>query len=165
MKWSYNQNMKLTLGWREWVGLPQWGIPAIKAKIDTGARTSSLHALDAEPYLLKGQPFVRFLLMPVQRSLALGHEVSAPMADRRRVKSSNGESLERFVINVDLKIADKIFSTEVTLANRRDMKFRMLLGRQALQAFLVDPAESYLLGRSLEQQEFLKQVRLELLGK
>lgn len=157
--------MKTTLGWREWIGLPAWEIPAIKAKIDTGARTSSLHALDAEPYTLKGQPFVRFLLMPVQRSLALGHEVSAPLVDRRRVKSSSGLVQERFVIQLELQIGARLIPSEVTLANRRDMKFRMLLGRQTLQDFLVSPGESYLLGKSEAQREFLRRVRLELLGR
>ena len=153
---------KNELGWREWVGLPDLGIPAIKAKIDTGAKTSSLHALDPEPVTIEGVPHVKFLLMPIQRSLVLGTEVIAPLVDRRKVTNSGGLGQERFVIALDIILGDQERTIEVTLANRREMKFRMLLGRQALAGFKIDPAESYLLGKSQEQREFLRHIRQEL---
>ncbi len=155
---------ELVLGWREWVGLPDWGISAIKAKVDTGARTSSLHALDAEPFALKGAPFVRFLLLPVQRSLAMTQEIVAPVVDRRRVKSSTGQAQDRIVIRLALQLGPRLVETEATLANRRDMKFRMLLGRNSLQELIVRPEASYLLGKTQEQREFLLALRRELKG-
>jgi len=150
------------IGWREWVGLPVLGIPAIKAKIDTGARTSSLHALDPEPYMDRGISFVRFMLLPVQDTLWQGRVVSAPMVDRRRVTSSDGHQQERFVVHLEIMLAGKTIPTEVTLANRRDMRYRMLLGRQALQDFIITPSESFLLPKTVEQKKFLKEVRLEM---
>jgi hypothetical protein len=155
---------KIRLGWREWVGLPSWGLPAIKAKIDTGARTSSLHALDPEPCTIEGVPHVRFLLMPVQRSLAMGMEVVAPLLDRRKVTNSGGLGSERFVVAMEVLLGLEERTIEVTLANRRDMGFRMLLGRQALEGCVIDPAASYLLGKSEEQREFLRHVRREMAG-
>ncbi len=137
-------------------------VPAIKAKVDTGARTSSLHALDPEPFLEKGAAHVRFLLLPVQGTLLMGRVVTAPLVDRRKVTNSGGAGQERFVIHVDLAIGAKTYPVEVTLADRRDMRFRMLLGRQALAGFLVDPAESYLLGKTDEQKAYLRQVRSQL---
>ncbi len=151
------------MGWREWVGLPELGILAIKAKIDTGARTSSLHALDPEPCHIKGAPHVRFILLPVQGSLALGQEVIAPLLDQRRVTNSGGAGQERYVISLQLSLGGQERAIEVTLANRRDMRFRMLLGRQALAGVLIEPVASYLLGKSTEQKEFLRYVRQELL--
>ncbi|MBY0517022.1 MAG: RimK/LysX family protein [Bacteriovoracaceae bacterium] len=154
---------KMKLGWREWVGIPEMGLPAIKAKIDTGAKTSSLHALDPEPCTIEGVPHVRFILMPVQRSLALGRDIVAPLVDKRSVKNSGGEGEERFVISLILALGDVEKEIEVTLANRRDMKFRMLLGRQALEGCLIDPAQSYLLGKTQEQKQFLRQLSKDLL--
>lgn len=153
---------KILIGWREWVGLPEWGIDAIKAKIDTGARTSSLHALDPELITIKGAPYVKFLLMPVQRSLALGQEIIAPLVDQRKVTNSGGFGQERFVVGVKIKLGFSERDIEVTLANRRDMKFRMLLGRQALDGFLVNASESYLLGKTDEQRQFLRSIRDDL---
>ena len=163
-RWSYTESMSeaLRIGWREWVGLPEWGLPAIKAKIDTGARTSSLHALDPEECTLEGVPHVRFILLPVQHTLAMGQEVFAPLVDRRKVTNSGGVGQVRYVISLRLAIGGLERDIEVTLANRRDMRFRMLLGRQALEGALIDPAESYLLGKSAEQKEFLRYVRQEL---
>ncbi len=162
--WSYTLGMKkIKLGWREWVGIPEMGLPAIKAKIDTGAKTSSLHALDPEPCTIEGVPHVRFILMPVQRSLALGRDIVAPLVDRRNVKNSGGEGEERYVISLILALGNIEKEIEVTLANRRDMKFRMLLGRQALEGCLIDPAQSYLLGKTQEQKQFLRQLSKDLL--
>jgi hypothetical protein len=155
---------KSQLGWREWVGVAAWNLPAIKAKIDTGARTSSLHALDPEVFSEKGAQYVRFLLMPVQRSLTLGLQVDAPLIDRRTVTNSGGTKQERLVVGVRITLGSIERDIEVTLANRRDMKFRMLLGRQALEGFSIDPAASYLLGKSEDQRDFLRRVRRELIN-
>ncbi len=153
----------MRIGWREWVGLPGFDIPAIKAKIDTGARTSSLHALDPEPFTERGISYVRFLLLPVQDTLWQGRVVSAPMVDSRRVTSSGGHWQERFVVHLEIVLGGRVIPTEVTLANRRDMRYRMLLGRQALQDFIIAPAESFLLEKTAHQKKFLKEVRLEMM--
>lgn len=156
-------NTKLKIGWREWVGLPQFEVPALKAKVDTGARTSSLHALDPEPFTDRGMSFVRFLLLPVQETLIFGRVVTAPMVDRRRVTDSGGHWQERYVVHLDVQLGSQLLPIEVTLANRRDMRFRMLLGRQALQNVIIDPAESYLLQKTSEQKKYLKEVKTEVL--
>lgn len=154
---------KLRIGWREWIGLPDLGIPAIKAKVDTGARTSSLHALDAESYTDRGMSYVRFMLLPMQDTMWQGRVVSAPMVDRRRVTSSGGHWTERFVVHLEIVLGGVIIPTEVTLANRRDMRYRMLLGRQALQDFIIAPSESFLLAKTDEQKKFLKEMKLEMM--
>ena len=153
---------KQKIGWREWVGLPEFEIPAIKAKVDTGARTSSLHALDPEPFSDRGMSFVRFLLLPVQETLIFGRVVTAPMVDRRRVTDSGGHWQERYVVHLNIQLGSQLLPVEVTLANRRDMRFRMLLGRQALQQVIIEPSESYLLAKSLEQKKFLKEIKAEM---
>lgn len=150
---------KVRIGWREWVGLPEFGVPAVKAKIDTGARTSSLHALDPEPFLEQGMPHVRFMLLPVQGTLWHGQVVSAPLVDRRRVTNSGGLGHERYVVHMNIVLGGQHLPIEVTLANRRDMRFRMLLGRQALEHFLIEPTESFLLPKSRDQKEYLRELR------
>lgn len=155
---------KLKIGWREWVGLPEFEIPAIKAKVDTGARTSSLHALDPEPFSDRGMSFVRFLLLPVQDNLIFGRMVTAPLVDRRRVTDSGGHWQERYVVHLNVQLGALMLPIEVTLANRREMRFRMLLGRQALQGVVIDPAESYLLKKTSEQKQFLRAVKSEVMS-
>lgn len=155
---------KLKIGWREWVGLPEFEIPAIKAKVDTGARTSSLHALDPEPFSDRGMSFVRFLLLPVQDNLIFGRMVTAPLVDRRRVTDSGGHWQERYVVHLNVQLGALMLPIEVTLANRREMRFRMLLGRQALQGVVIDPAESYLLKKTSEQKQYLRAVKSEVMS-
>ena len=154
---------KLKIGWREWVGLPEFEVAALKAKVDTGARTSSLHALDPEPFSDRGMSFVRFMLLPVQDTLIFGRVVTAPMVDRRRVTDSGGHWQERYVVHLNIQLGPQLMPIEVTLANRRDMRFRMLLGRQALQNVSIDPAESYLLQKTAEQKKFLKEIKAEVM--
>ena len=139
----------LTLGWREWVALPELGVPAIKAKVDTGARTSALHTFGIEPYRKQGVQRVRFSLHPMQRTTAGAVVCDAVVHDRRSVRDSGGHSETRWVITTQLKLAGRTIHPEVTLTNRDGMLFRMLLGRTALQelAAMVDPARSYLTGR------------------
>lgn len=138
-------------GWREWVALPALGIPAIKAKIDTGARTSALHTFDLETFTENNHEYVRFRLHPLQKRTDIELACIAPVLERRIVRDSGGHAEERLVIRSDVLLGSNSWPIEITLTNRDDMLFRMLLGRSALsQAELtVDPAASYLYGRKL----------------
>ncbi len=139
------------IGWREWVALPQFDIPAIKAKIDTGARTSALHTFRLEDFTDKGQPKVRFWIHPLQRRTDVQIACIADIVDRRIVSDSGGHREARFVIHTPVRLCGREWVIEITLTNREDMLFRMLLGRGALVAggMIVDPAVSYLAGTSL----------------
>lgn len=133
------------VGWREWVALPSLGLHRIKAKVDTGARSSSLHVTGLEEFEEGGRPWVRFTVHPVQRSERETRQVRAPLADRRSVRPSSGTAETRPVVVVEVQIGALRFPCEVTLARRDRMGFRMLLGRTALRGrFLVDPGRSYL---------------------
>jgi hypothetical protein len=136
------------VGWREWVALPSIGIPWLKAKIDTGARSSSLHAFDVAEFDRGGMPWVRFAVHPWQGSTEDATVVELPVHDRRRVRSSSGHVQERIVVLLDLVLEGRAVTAEVTLSNRDRMGFRMLVGREALrQGFVVDPARSYAGGK------------------
>jgi ribosomal protein S6--L-glutamate ligase len=132
------------MGWEEWIGLPRLGLPALKAKIDTGARTSALHALDIEPFGPASRPRVRFMVHPIPGRPDLEIPCSADVIDRREVTSSNGETEYRFVIQTDLAVGGRIWPIEITLTDRGAMNYRMLLGRQALnEEVVVNPSESF----------------------
>jgi hypothetical protein len=136
-----------TLGWREWVRLPELGIEAVKAKVDTGARTSALHAFEVDAHRRGGAPWVTFRIHPLQRDEHLVIDCEAPVVDVRRVRDSGGHVTERHVIGTRLAIGAHHFDVELTLTARDDMRFRMLLGRTAMRGrFLVDPGRSYLVG-------------------
>jgi hypothetical protein len=140
------------IGWREWVGLPDLGIPAIKAKIDTGARTSALHAYYVTRFERDGQPWVSFGLHPQQRDSLTCIECEAPIKDIRHVTDSGGHTEERVVIETSLLINGLTMPIEVTLTDRENMRFRMLLGRSALKkGFWVDSSKSFLLGGSTDR--------------
>ncbi len=133
------------VGWREWVALPDLGVPWIKAKVDTGARTSSLHASEVELFTESGFERVRFRLAPWQNSSLDQLTATADLIDVRSVRSSSGEAEERPVILTTLRIADTDVTAEFTLTRRDEMGFRVLIGREALrQGFGVDPGGSYL---------------------
>lgn len=132
------------VGWREWVALPGLGVPAIKAKIDTGAKTSAIHAWDVHHFKKDGVEHVRFNLHPEQRNDTDEIACECPLLDTRVITSSNGMKQRRFVIAVDLEMGDMTYPIELTLTNRDTMGFRMLIGRQALNGrWLVDPALSF----------------------
>jgi len=122
----------LIFGWEEWIALPDLGLPAIKAKVDTGARTSALHAHDIETFGPAAKPKVRFNVHPVAGREDIVITCSAALVDRREVTSSNGEAEQRYVIETSLEVAGQSWPIEVTLTNRAGMNSRMLLGRQAL---------------------------------
>jgi ribosomal protein S6--L-glutamate ligase len=132
------------LGWEEWIALPELGLPAIKVKVDTGARTSALHAAFIEPLGSKRKPRVRFGINPIPRRADIRIVCEAPVVDQRDVTSSNGTRERRYVISTPLRIADREWPIEITLTNRDTMVYRMLLGRQAIiEGVLVDPSASF----------------------
>ena len=122
----------LIFGWEEWVALPELGLPAIKAKIDTGARTSALHAFLIEPYGPPSGRRVRFGIHPVPGRDDIEVFGSADVVDRREVTSSNGEKESRIFIRTPLSMGDRTWMVEIGLTNREGMAYRMLLGRQAI---------------------------------
>ena len=132
------------LGWEEWVALPELGLPAIKAKVDPGARPSALHAYFVKPVGSKRKPRVRFGVPPIPRRADIEIVCSAPVVDQRDVTSSNGDREKRYVIATPIRIGDREWEIEVTLTNRNAMSYRMLLGRQAIGGgVLVDPVTSF----------------------
>ena len=136
------------IGWREWVSFPDWGVESIKAKVDTGARTSSLHARDLEYYDEEGVSRVSFTLSPRQRSMKDKLRVSAEVVGFKTVKSSSGCEERRPVVRTRVLVAGRELNAELTLTNRSKMGFRMLLGRAAMRkGFVVFPGKSYLGGK------------------
>jgi ribosomal protein S6--L-glutamate ligase len=124
----------LVLGWREWVALPQLGLPALKAKIDTGAKTSALHAFSIETFGPIDAPRVRFGVHPVDYHDEIEVWCTAKIVDRRQVRSSNGQAEHRYIIETPLRIGGREWPVEISLSNRHTMAHRMLLGRAALEA-------------------------------
>jgi hypothetical protein len=136
------------LGWREWVGLPELGVEAIKVKVDTGARTSSLHAFDLEEFVRDDAEWVRFDIHPRQRRATPSVRVELPIADRRLVRNSGGKAQMRPVVRTEVRLGAHRWPIEITLTRRDAMGFRMLLGREAIRGrFMVDPGRSYRFGR------------------
>lgn len=132
------------IGWREWVALPDLGVDFIKAKVDTGARSSAIHAFGLQRLTANGVDRVRFTVQPFQRRSVPSLQVEAKVHDVRSVKSSSGASDERVVILTPVSIFGTTWPIELTLARRDNMGFRMLLGRQAIRhRLLVDPGASY----------------------
>lgn len=136
------------LGWREWVALPELNIGQIKAKIDTGARSSALHAFAIDPYRKGRQRWIMFAIHPSQLSTDVVVECHAPVKDRRLVSDSGGHKQLRYVIETELVLGRSLIRAEMTLTNRDSMRFRMLLGRTAMNTrFVIDPSSSYLQGK------------------
>lgn len=133
------------IGWREWIALPTLGVQAIKAKIDTGARSSALHAFAVERFERAGRAMVRFHAHPIQRNDDYIVTAEATLLEERMVRNSGGQEELRPVIETLVQVGGVVWAIELTLTNRDEMGFRMLLGRQAVRRrYLVDPGRSYL---------------------
>jgi hypothetical protein len=148
---------KVAIGWREWIALPSLGIDAIKVKIDTGARSSSLHAFDIETFDRDGAAWVRFVVHPLQRNVATTVQAEAPVLDFRHIRSSSGHITHRPVIRAEIRLDDRQWPIDLTLAPRDEMGFRMLLGREAVRGkFVVDPGRSYVVSQPPDSEAPLK---------
>lgn len=135
----------IRVGWREWISLPELGIERIKIKIDSGARTSALHAYNIQPFKEEGRHFIRFKVHPFQRCKDVMNKCIAEVKDIRWITDSGGHRERRYVIRTLINLGEFSWPIEVTLTNRDTMNFRMLLGRTAMKhRMLVDPAKSFL---------------------
>lgn len=143
-----NSHALVTVGWREWVRLEDLGLPDVRAKVDSGAKTSCLHAFELKTFKKNGKKWVRFKIHPRKTMPDLVHTCEAPVHDRRVVKDSGGHRQNRYVIKTRMFIGPWHQDIELTLTARDNMNFVMLLGREALAgSYLVDSASSFLLGR------------------
>jgi hypothetical protein len=143
---------KTIIGWREWLALPDLGVRAIKAKIDTGARTSALHTFGLKSFVEDGILKVKFRIHPLQLRKDVHITCVADVMDQRYVTSSDGRREMRYVITTTVALGDLAWPVEMTLAKRDSMRFRMLLGRAAISGrVVVDPGKSYLTGRRLSK--------------
>ena len=146
------QDKKIRIGSEEWVQLPDLGIPKINARVDTGAKTSSIHAFNIQPFRKHSEPWVSFEVHPLQDNRQTVIRCESRVVDKRSVKSSTGISEKRYVIQTTLQIDGNDFPIELTLSNRDSMGYRMLLGREAMsKRMLVDPAHSHLLGKETSE--------------
>ncbi|MCM2348923.1 MAG: ATP-dependent zinc protease [Bacteriovoracaceae bacterium] len=161
MDCELNKESKI-IGWREWASLPELGLVAIKGKIDSGAKTSSLHAYDIEIEEKGGKTYVLFKVHPLQHDFSVVINCRALLVDRRQVTDSGGHKEERYVIRTSMVLAGVKKTIELTLTNRESMKYRMLIGRAALKHYYIDPSQSYLSGKTIKQKRFLKELKLEM---
>jgi ribosomal protein S6--L-glutamate ligase len=141
-----DEDGRILVGWREWVSLPAFGIAAIKAKADTGARTCALHAEALQRHTLNGTPMIGFRVFPFRGDRVTSVTVEAELVDERLVRSSDGDAQIRPFVRTVLEIAGLAREVDLSLARRELMGFRMLLGRVALTGMLVDPMRSYVWG-------------------
>lgn len=143
------------IGWREWISLPELGLPKLKAKVDTGARTSCLHAYYITPYEQDGKDMVEFGVHPIQRRDDITVTCHAPLHEERDVTDSGGHKETRYVITTPLHFMNQTWPIEITLTNRDTMLFRFLLGRTAIRSqFLVNPGRSFLAGRRHKEKVY-----------
>lgn len=144
---------KRVIGWREWVQLPDLGVSEMKAKVDTGADNSSLHAFNLERFERDGVEYVRFEIHPKQRSRKPSIRCEAPLAMEKKVKNPGGRTELRPVIRTRVVVAGEELEALVNLTSRDEMGFRMLLGRRAVRSrFVIDPGRSYLGARPGREQ-------------
>ncbi len=148
---------KITIGWKEWYTLDSIGLVAIKAKTDTGAKTSALHAFNIESFYIEDVEYVKFDIHPLQKNKRLVRNCIARVVDQRMVSDSGGKKEKRYVIKTDITIKQRKVNIEITLTNRDSMAFRMLLGREAIMQInaVVDPTKSFICG-VLEKKEVSK---------
>lgn len=141
---------KLLIGWKEWCALPELGIDEIKAKVDTGAATSALHALILGISEHNGEKYIQFKIFPHQKDLLASKIAKAKLIAQRNIMSSNGIKEKRFVIETTMTVGRLSFKTQLTLSDRSPLRFRMLLGRMALRKhFLIDPSKAHLQDKPL----------------
>lgn len=144
---------KVIIGSEEWCSFPELGVPAIKARIDSGAATSTIHATNIEVYEKEGKKYVRFKVHPLQKNRKIVKLCDAPLHSMREIKSSSGHKEKRPIILTPLTIGQETWEVEVTLTNRDNMGYRMLLGRQAMAGkFLVDPDASFVITQSIDSE-------------
>ena len=144
---------KVILGSEEWCSFPELGIPTIKARVDSGAKTSALHAVNISPFVKEGENWVKFDINPIQNNSKTIIHCEARLVDKRIVKSSSGFREQRYVISTSLVFGEENWAIEMTLTNRDSMGFRMLLGREAMSGrVLVDPEQKYLLGQPTSEE-------------
>lgn len=144
--WAPVSRRTKVIGWREWIGLPDIGIASLKAKVDTGARTSALHTVDLMTFKKNGQPWIEFHVP--HADLPKGTRCSAPILDERDIKNTGGQVERRYVIETMLVLGDLAWRAEFSLANRETMGFEVILGRTAIRRhrLVVDPGRSFLAG-------------------
>jgi ribosomal protein S6--L-glutamate ligase len=153
MQADKHQGQKIWVGWQEWCALSKFGIGAIKAKMDTGAKTSAIHAFDIKPFKHHGTLHVSFALCPLQANQHVVRVCSAEVVDQRWIMSSNGHKENRYVIQTPISLADKTWNIELTLSDRDPLKFRLLLGRTALaERLVIDPSKKLCLGKLTTEQ-------------
>jgi len=146
---------KFLIGWEEWCALPDLHLPAIKAKIDTGARTSAIHAFDIKTYHHHHELWVKFCIHPLQKNKKLTKRCKAKVIDKRYVMSSNGHKESRYVIETRLTMNGHTWPIEVTLSNRDPLAFRMLLGREAMCGHvIIDPMKSMLTKKFISKKAY-----------
>ena len=139
---------RFLIGWEEWCALKKLGLPAIQAKIDTGAKTSALHAFDIEMYHRKDEKWVRFKVHPLANNKIITHLCHARLVDFRRVTNSGGQQEWRYVITTPLTLGRETWDIQITLTDRSPLSFRMLLGREALRGHvMIDPQKSHVTGK------------------
>lgn len=152
VRWSSEEGR--LLGWREWMGLPELGVTAVKVKVDTGARSSCLHAYDVREVQRSGAVHLAFKVHPLQKNDDYVVNCECALLEYRVVTSSNGRRETRPVIRTEVELSGFRWPIELTLTRRDAMGFRMLLGREALRGrFTVDPGRSYLVSRRLVQAQ------------
>jgi hypothetical protein len=140
-------NSRRTAGWREWVGLTGLGVESIKAKLDTGARTSAIHAFDVESYKRDGELRVRFLIHPLQKDDRLAVACDEKVEDVRSVSNPGGRREKRYIVRTELSLGGEAWPIDLSLTDRDEMGFRLLIGRTAMHGrLLVDPQRSFRLG-------------------
>lgn len=149
---------KNIIGWKEWFAFEELGLPAINGKIDTGAKTSSLHAFNIDTFVKNGREFVEFQIHPLQKNQKIIRTCIAPIIDHRYVSDSGGKKEKRYVIESEIFIGEIKTKIEITLANRDSMTFRMLLGREALKKMnmVVDVSKSFAQGKVRKPRSLYK---------